>query len=172
MNIIISKKNRFSFSSLIIIVLMLSLSISCRQNENSLNNVSGKSRNIEKSGDFSGPGQKSDSEKKVVIYYFHGTYRCGTCRKIESNIKLAVGTGFKKELTNGLIEIRNINVEAEKNRHYITDYRLHTRSVIVSLIENNKEISNKNLYKIWELFNYQEEFINYIQREVEDYLKK
>lgn len=63
-----------------------------------------------------------------------------------------------------------VNLDEPANKHYIDDYQLYTKSLIVSEIRNGKEIRWKNLAKVWELTNDKKAFIDYVQGEVRAYL--
>ena len=84
---------------------------------------------------------------------------------------MAVESGFENELKNGLLEIKVVNVEESGNQHYAKDYKLYTKSVILSDTEKDKELRWKNLDKVWQLLRDDQKFIKYIQDEVKEYLK-
>ena len=63
-------------------------------------------------------------DTKVIAYYFHGTFRCSTCRTIEKYSKEALEYYFSKKLKNGTLEFKPLNVEDAENRHYVQDYQL------------------------------------------------
>jgi len=109
--------------------------------------------------------------KKVVVYYFHTTFRCQSCNMIEKFTKEAVEAGFANELKSGIVEMKIINVEEKGNEHFAKDYKLYTKSVIVSDVKDGKEITWKNLDKVWTLLRDQNKFIDYIQTEVKTSLK-
>ncbi len=120
----------------------------------------------------------ADPEKKptvkpdrVIVYYFHTTYRCPACTRIENYTREAVETGFAEELKNGRVEFHAINVEKQGNKHYVKDYKLHTKSVVVSDIRDGKEARWKNLKKVWRLLRNKETFFKYIRDEVNSYLQ-
>ncbi|HOW16391.1 MAG TPA: nitrophenyl compound nitroreductase subunit ArsF family protein [bacterium] len=106
----------------------------------------------------------------VNVYYFHGKFRCPTCRNIENYSKEAVETYFKKEIESGKINFKAINVEEKGNEHYIKDYQLYTKTLTVSVTKNSKEIKYKNLDKIWEYVRNKEKFFNYVKNEIDGYL--
>src|SRR4030043_1100587 len=76
---------------------------------------------------------------KVIAYYFHGTFRCSTCRTIEKYSKEAIEYYFANELKNGTLEFKSLNVEDAENRHYVQDYQLFSRSLVFSLVKQDKE---------------------------------
>lgn len=109
---------------------------------------------------------------KVIAYYFHGTRRCGSCRKIEVYSHEAIEQGFADELKKGKLEWFAINIDRGQNKHFKEDYKLHTRSLVISYIENGKQTKWKNLEKVWQLLRDEEAFLKYVQDEVRAFLEE
>jgi len=109
---------------------------------------------------------------KVIAYYFHGTFRCSTCRTIEQYSHDAIQTYFAKELGNGTLEFRPVNIEEPENKHFIQDYQLVTRSLVLSLVSDGKETKWKNLPDVWKLVGDKDKFFQYVKDEVEKFLKE
>jgi hypothetical protein len=109
---------------------------------------------------------------KVIVYYFHGTFRCPTCHKLEQYSKEAIETNFKDALASGKLEFRAVNIDDKGNEHYANDYQLYTKSLILSLVKDGKEIKWKNLDKIWEYVGNKQPFIDYVKAAVADFLKE
>ncbi len=112
------------------------------------------------------------AEVKIIAYYFHGNARCPTCHKMEQYTKEAIKESFEGELANGSLIVKTVNVEEKGNEHYVEDYQLYTKSLIISRVENGKEIQRKNLTKIWEYVRDKNRFFDYVTSEINDYLKK
>ena len=108
----------------------------------------------------------------VIAYYFHGTMRCPTCHKLEQYSKEAIETNFKDALASGKLEFKVVNVEDKGNEHYGKDYQLYTKSLILSLVKDGKQIKWKNLDKIWEYVGNKQRFIDYVKSGVDDFLKE
>lgn len=108
---------------------------------------------------------------KVIAYYFHGSFRCPTCHKLEQYSKEAIETNFKDALASGTLEFKTINVEDRGNEHFMNDYKLYTKSLVITLIQNGKEVKAKNLDKIWEYGGNKQKFFEYITGEVNNFLK-
>jgi hypothetical protein len=115
-------------------------------------------------------GRHAPNSPKVIAYYFHTTFRCSSCRKIEAYSHEAIESGFSKELKDGTLEWRVINVEESGNRHFVDDYRLFTKSLILVRLNNGKQKEWKNLMKVWELLRNKEAFVRYVQDELRSYL--
>jgi hypothetical protein len=109
---------------------------------------------------------------KVIAYYFHGTFRCSTCRTIEQYSLEAIQTYFAKELGSGKLEFRPVNIEEPENKHFIQDYQLVTRSLVLSLMSDGKETKWNNLADVWKLVRDKDKFFQYVKDEVEKFLKE
>jgi hypothetical protein len=70
-------------------------------------------------------------ELKVIAYYFHANTRCSNCIKIEQYSKAAIEAGFTYALKNETLEMRVINYEQPENRHFLNEYKLVTKSLIL-----------------------------------------
>jgi len=109
--------------------------------------------------------------KKVVAYYFHGRVRCVSCVKIESLSGKAIKEGFPKELKDGRLEFREVNVEEPGNRHFIDDYRLMSQSLVLVEYRDGRQVRWENLEKVWTLLGTEKGFLPYVQGAVSSYLK-
>ena len=109
--------------------------------------------------------------EKIIVYYFHGKMRCRTCRTIEALTRQAVEEGFAGKIKDGSMELKTINVDISENSHFVTDYQLITRSVVVSNQRNGKENNWKRLDRVWELVKNDSAFINYIKAEINSVMK-
>ena len=111
-------------------------------------------------------------DAKIIAYYFHGNARCPTCHKMEQYTKETIEQNFKDELTNGLLVVKAVNVEEKENEHFVNDYQLYTKSLVISKIEDGKETQHKNLEKIWEYVRDKERFFDYVASEIKAYLEE
>ena len=109
---------------------------------------------------------------KVIAYYFHTNTRCSTCIKIEQYSKEAIEKGFPEELKNGTLEMRIVNYENPENRHFMQDYKLVSKSLILVNMVNGKQAEWTNLKVVWQLTGRKDAFLNYVRREVRNYLAK
>lgn len=100
-----------------------------------------------------------------IIYasYFHGDRRCPTCMKLEAYSGEAVQSGFEKEVKDSLFVFRTVNWDREENAHYLDEYKLFTKALILSRVRDGKEIAWVNLDSIWQLVGDKDRFIKYVQ---------
>ncbi len=106
----------------------------------------------------------------VIAYYFHGTFRCSTCRKLEALSREAISSGFPKDLASGELAFRVVNVETPKTNHFIQDFQLTTKSLVLVEYRDGKIVRWKNLPKIWQLVRDRDAFIRYVQDETRMFL--
>lgn len=109
-------------------------------------------------------------ERQVVVTYFHTTQRCATCRRLETLSREAIETGFPAELKSGAIVFRMVNYEEKGNEHFVKDYDLYTKSLIVTDEFRGKPGRWANLEKIWQLVQDREKFLRYVQQETRAFM--
>jgi len=113
--------------------------------------------------------QKTDY---VKAYYFHGDFRCSNCYKIEKYSKEAIDKYFAGELASGELEYKVINIDRRGNGHFAEDYKLYTKSLVLSRVKAGEEVEYKNLEKVWNYLGDKEAFYNYVKEEVAKFLKE
>jgi hypothetical protein len=109
-------------------------------------------------------------QNKVIAYYFHTNARCSTCIKIEQYSKEAIQQGFPYELKNGTLEMRIVNYEQPENRHFMKEYKLVSKSLVLVNFVNGKQTKWTNLKAVWQLTGRKDAFLNYVRKEVRGYL--
>jgi hypothetical protein len=114
--------------------------------------------------------EKIDS--KVIAYYFHSTRRCATCKKLEEYAREALEGGFEKELENGILVIKSVNTDQDENQHFIDDYKLYTKALILSRVKEGEEVDWVNLDKIWKLVGDEDKYKDYVTKELAEFLKE
>ena len=114
--------------------------------------------------------QTQNANTKIIAYYFHGTYRCPSCKTIEEWSHDAIKSSFQDELKNGRLVWKVLNIEETQNRHFIKNYNLYTKSLIISEMNGEKEIRWKNLDRVWQLLRNQEKFFSYVEGEIKKYM--
>lgn len=106
----------------------------------------------------------------VRVYYFHTTQRCASCRKIEAWTDEAVHASWPASVDASALEWLPLNLDDPANRHFVSDYQLFTKSVVVVELRNGRQVRWKNLPRIWELLMDRDAFRQYVRREVAAYL--
>jgi len=109
-------------------------------------------------------------KRQVVVYYFHGDVRCPTCHKLENYAKESVDTYFGDAVAGGELVWRPVNVDQPGNAHYVKDYQLVTKAVVLSEVVDGKESKWKNLDQIWDLVGDKNVYIEYIREGVSAFI--
>jgi hypothetical protein len=100
----------------------------------------------------------------ILVYYFHATTRCATCRTIEAYAHETVASKFASDLEARRLEWQAVNVDEPANRHFIRDFQLYTRSVVVVDAKNPKRY--KVLDRVWQLVRNKAAFQSYVEQEI------
>ena len=106
----------------------------------------------------------------VVAMYFHGNARCATCRKIEAYADEAIAQGFVDELESGRLTWWVVNIDESANKHFIEDFQLVTRSVVLVEYRDGKVLRWENLDKVWQLVRSKDKFVSYVDGETREFL--
>ena len=107
---------------------------------------------------------------RVIAYYFHTTSRCASCRSIEAYSREAIESAFADELKDGRLVWKVVNVEVKGNEHFVKDYGLYTKSLVLVNENRGKRTQWKNLEKVWQLLQDKDRFLRYVQDETRPYL--
>jgi hypothetical protein len=109
-------------------------------------------------------------DTKIMAYYFHGNARCKTCLTIEMYAIEAIETGFPEALKAGKIEFLPVNLEIAENEHFIDDFQLAARTVVLERIVGGERRDFVNLTRVWELVGDKTAYVEYIQEETEKFI--
>jgi hypothetical protein len=113
--------------------------------------------------------QQPEPNQQIIVYYFHGDVRCPTCHKLEQYARESLETNFADWLASGKIKWQPTNIDTAGNEHFVKDYELVTKSVILSKTVNHQQVAWKNLDRIWELVSEEEKYLAYIRDSVRDF---
>jgi hypothetical protein len=111
--------------------------------------------------------QGSVEQAELIAYYFHGTRRCTTCKSLEAYTKEALESGFRDDLETGRIELQIVNIDEPANEHFVHDFALDARAIVVAQFDNGQCVHWKQLDRMWELVSDKDEFVQYVQSETQ-----
>lgn len=109
---------------------------------------------------------------QIIAYYFYGNQRCPTCINIETYTQESLNTYFKDELDSNLIVWKPVNVESPGNEHFVNDFQLNMKMVVLAKMHNGELKTWKKLENVWSLSGDREAFLDFIKTETEAYLKE
>ena len=76
------------------------------------------------------------------------------------------------DIAKGRLQFKLVNVQLPENRHFVKDYQLFTKSLVLVRFEKGKQAEYKVLNDTWELVGDKQAMQGYVEREVRDYLKR
>jgi hypothetical protein len=98
----------------------------------------------------------------IQVTYFSSDVRCATCVRIERLTRETVAKNFAAELASGLIVLQTINLDGPGNEHFVQDYQLVSKTVIVSDRAKGQEVQWENLQEVWSKQKDEQAFETYI----------
>jgi len=114
----------------------------------------------------------NESGHVVLVTYFTSDVRCPTCLKIEKQTRESIKKSFPKELATKEVVFQTINFDKAENKHFVKDYQLAFKTVVVSERQDGKEIHWSKYDKVWNLVNTPDQFQAYLTDGIQQYLKK
>ncbi len=106
----------------------------------------------------------------VVVTYFTTDVRCESCQTIEALSRSAVEEGFPTEVASGAVLFRVINTDRAENEHYIDEYEITNKTVIVSQQEKGAETGWTDRQDVWVLLDEPAAFADYVREPIAQYL--
>ena len=85
----------------------------------------------------------------IQVTYFSSDVRCATCVRIERLTQECVERNFAAELQSGRIAFRTVNLDGPGNEHFVKDYQLISKTVIVADLAQGQEVGWENLQNVW-----------------------
>lgn len=116
------------------------------------------------------PVASIDQEHQVVVTYFTSDKRCTTCKTIEKQTNDTVHNEFHDALIDGSLKFQTINFDRPENQHFIDQYQLAFKTVVISSYDNGAESKWKKFDKVWELVDTPVEFTGYLKQGITDAL--
>ena len=107
-----------------------------------------------------------------IVYYFMTSQRCQNCMNIEAYTKEAVQNKYRDKLNENKMLWQMINLDEPQYRHFIQDYQLITKSVVLVRYRDGKQVEWKNLDQIWNLLGDKAAFQEYVAREIESFVQE
>lgn len=112
------------------------------------------------------------AKPRFIAYYFYTNKRCGPCKRIEQWAREAIAENFKDQIEAGRLQWQAINVEKPENKHFIKDFQLFTKSVVIAEYKDGKPVRWQNLENVWQLYRDREKYFDYLARETGKFMEK
>ena len=107
---------------------------------------------------------------QVVMTYFLIGNRCASCRKIEALARETAEKDFSAELASNKLVFRVVGTDEPANRHYLNDYKLSSKTVIISQRLEGRETKWKDMKEVWNLLDDPPAYHAYLGAQIREYL--
>ncbi len=111
------------------------------------------------------PETKAVEGKTAVVYYFYTNTRCSSCKTIEAYTKAAVEADLASGYKGWKIVFKGVNMDEEPGGHFVRDYQLNSKSVVVQKFAGDRALKWTKLEKVWQLLGDKAVFMNYVTEE-------
>jgi hypothetical protein len=109
-------------------------------------------------------------EPRVIAYFFYGDIHCSTCANLQKYALDALQEHFAAEFESGELQWRTLNMDKPENEHFVMDYGLYSKSVVLVAMADGEEADFKNLEEIWDLEYDQKLYAEYIRSNTREFL--
>ena len=115
--------------------------------------------------------QNGSVDDALMVYYFHGTMRCPTCKAIESQAHQTVQADFASQLESGAVIWKVLNYEEPEGTELGKEFEVQMPVVVLARI-NGRQIEDwKRLDEVWALVGDKPAFAGYIRNQVSHMLE-
>jgi ABC-type glycerol-3-phosphate transport system substrate-binding protein len=114
----------------------------------------------------------TSAKAPVTVTYFTTDARCVSCRKIEDYTKLAVDRTLEDQTMADAIHFQTINVDFPENQHFIADYDIAFKTVVISYLDADGKQQWQKMDRVWELLSDPIAFQGYLHAGIQDALSK
>jgi hypothetical protein len=116
------------------------------------------------------PPSPPSSGPRTIVYFFHVTTRCPTCRAIEAHTRETLEIHFADELARGEIEWQVVDYQAAGKEHFRQQFELVTSTVVLAEGRSWPPKRWTKLPYVWDYANDSIVFYDYVQKELHGFL--
>ena len=78
------------------------------------------------------------TQEDVVVYYFHATRRCATCKAVENVTKEVLKQSYK----NKIVVFKSVNIEDKNNKVLVKKYKVKWQTLLIAGKDKAKNLTN------------------------------
>jgi len=107
----------------------------------------------------------------VMVYYFHRTARCFTCRSIEANAAQVIKDNFPQQIADGRLVWMPFNLDDPGGKEFEKEFDIAGSTLVVARTTDDNRVQYKKLEEVWQLIDDPEGFSEYVTDEINAFLK-
>lgn len=109
---------------------------------------------------------------QVVVFYFHRTERCPTCKRVGGLAEEAVTQTFPQELKSRRVEFWMVDFQDKRNTELAKSYRIQGPTLVLANVFDRQVKEWTPMPKIWQLVGKSDEMQRYIDEGINHYLQR
>jgi hypothetical protein len=113
----------------------------------------------------------AEKADKIEVVHFHGTVQCWSCETVGEYTQYTLDRNFAKELADGTISYRSINVELPENAAVVNQYQARGSSLFVNAIYDGEDHISEDV-TVWRMIGSQSQFETYLRDKINQLLGK
>ncbi|MCL4204573.1 MAG: hypothetical protein KJ000_18965 [Pirellulaceae bacterium] len=110
------------------------------------------------------------AQDTTMVYYFHSSFRCQTCRGIEEQAHSVVLSEFADELAAGTVQWQVLNYEQPAGNELAKQFDISMPVVVLARFEDGKIARWKSLDQVWGLVGDKPAYASFIRKEIKQML--
>ena len=110
--------------------------------------------------------ERTKDAPKAIVYYLHSNPRCTNCINFEKYTDELMKTTFADAVKSGQIEWRIVDTDKPENKHFLKDFKLFTKAIVVVDTKDGKPSTYRNLTGIWQTIGSKAKFQEYVGGEI------
>lgn len=107
---------------------------------------------------------------RYIAWYCTTSWRCPSCLQIEAYAKKAVEEDMSAEVALGRLAFRMVDVQKEPYAHFIQDFQLYSKSLVIAEMAGDKVLRWQNLSRVWELLGNEAAFRSYVRQGISAFI--
>lgn len=108
---------------------------------------------------------------KIQVFTFHETERCPTCIAIGTLSSEVVEEYYQRELRDGKIEVREINIDLPENKDLVKRFQAGGSALKINAIYNGEDHISEDT-AVWRLTSNPEQYKSYLKNKIDNLLGK
>jgi len=118
-------------------------------------------------GATTGVARSAELGDGLMVYYFHGNFRCPTCRAIESQAKEVIDSRFAAQLETGAIAWKVLNFEKPAGADLAQQFKVGVPVVVLARMRDGQVRGWKRLDDVWALVSDKPAYAKFIAEEID-----
>jgi hypothetical protein len=111
-------------------------------------------------------------EDGLLVYCFHGDFRCSTCEAIESQTREVVENDFRSQLDSRKMAWEVLNYEKSESADLVKKFDVHMANVVLAQMDGGEITNWKRLDQVWALVGDKPAFAEFIRTEISQMLEE